>query len=486
MKIILLGSEEGGKTSSGNTILRREAFELKKTAECIKKDGVVAGRKITVIDTPGRKKDYLALSTPKLYKEEVVRSVALALPGPHVLLLVINISCSFIAECKQAVEEHLQLFGENVWNHIIVLFTHGDELEEDITIQQHIQDEGEPLQQILQKCGNRYHVFNNMERDDHSQVNELLEKIQEMVAGNREDHFEMDKKVLQRLIVKKKKQDKKAKDRRMLMLRPKENLRSTTDLRFVLIGHQCSGKSSVGNTILKANKFDFRTLPMSILKKSTVAERQVTVVDTPGWQKDGLLTDTPKTSKYEIVRSVSLCAPGPHAFLLVIPVDTTFTDSDEKSIIDHLELFGDQVWSHVIVVFSHADWMGDTAIELYIESEGEGLQRLVEKCGNRYHALNNMTTGDESQVRELLEKIEHIVTVNSGSHFEMDANIVDKLKRESLQEEVECEGKNQRSGTHLTEISESSGYQSSLPFSPPFSIKSSTSMDYPLTFRIWE
>ncbi|XP_062374554.1 GTPase IMAP family member 9-like isoform X2 [Sardina pilchardus] len=447
MRIILLGIEEGGKTSSGNTILGREAFELKKTAECIKKHGVAVGQQMTVIDTPGWKKDYLASTTPKLYKEEMVRSVALAPPGPHALLLVIKINCQFEDVCKQAVEEHLQLFGENVWNHIIVLFTHGDKLE-DITIQQHIQGEGEPLQQVLQKCGNRHHVFNNMERDDHSQVNELLEKIEEMV-GLRGHHFEMDKNVLKELIVKKKEQDEKAKERQLskLMVRPEENLRSNTDLRMVLLGHQNSGKSSVGDTILGENMFDFEPVITSVQKTSRIARREVTVIDTPGWLKHGLLTDTTKKCKYEIVRSVSLCAPGPHAFLLVIPVDTTFTDSDEKSIIDHLELFGDQVWSHVIVVFSHADWMGDTAIELYIESEGEALQRLVEKCGNRYHALNNRTTGDESQVRELLEKIEYIVIVNRGSHFEMDGNIQEKLKCESLQDEVDCGEQSQRAGS---------------------------------------
>ncbi|XP_041935520.1 GTPase IMAP family member 8-like [Alosa sapidissima] len=475
MRIILLGSEEGGKTSAGNTILGRKAFELKKSAECIKKDGVVAGRQITVVDTPGRRKDYLASSTRILYKDEVVRSVAIASPGPHALLLVIKINCPFEPVCKQAVEEHLQLFGENVWNHIIVLFTHGDKLE-DITIQQYIQDEGDPLQKLLQKCGNRYHVFNNMERKDHSQVNELLKKIEDIVVRNKGHHFQMDKHVLQVLIVKKKELDEKAKERRMLMPRPKRILQST-DLRMVLLGHQCSGKSSAGDTILGKNLFDFKTVPTSVLKKSTVAGRQLTVIDTPGWLKDGLLKDTSKKSKYEIVRSVSLCAPGPHAFLLVIPVDSTFTNSDEKSIIEHLEIFGDQVWSYVILVFSHADWMGDTAIELYIESEGEAIQRLVEKCGNKYHALNNMTTGDRPQVIDLLEKIEHNVIVNKGNHFEMDANIIDKMELCSLQEEVESDGMNQRSGKGLTSgDGDTSGYGTSL-HTGPLSLRSDESME---------
>uniref|UniRef100_A0A672PIA7 AIG1-type G domain-containing protein n=1 Tax=Sinocyclocheilus grahami TaxID=75366 RepID=A0A672PIA7_SINGR len=56
-------------------------------------------------------------------------------------------------------------------NHTIVLFTHGDSLLE-TSIEQHIESEGQDLQWLLDKCGNRYHVLNNQNRSDHTQIKE--------------------------------------------------------------------------------------------------------------------------------------------------------------------------------------------------------------------------------------------------------------------------------------------------------------------------
>src|SRR4029434_7853676 len=123
--------------------------------------------------------------------------------------------------------------------------------------------------------------------------------------------------------------------------------------------------------------------------------------------------------KQQIVLSVSLCPPGPHALLLVIRVHDSIKELQRKNIEEHLRLAGEELWSHTMVLFTRGDWLGDTTIEQHIESEGDALRWLVEKCGNRYHVLNNEGRGQRTQVTQLLEKIEEMVVMNVNFYFKM-------------------------------------------------------------------
>ncbi|KAM6957830.1 LOW QUALITY PROTEIN: uncharacterized protein FYW47_011940 [Aplochiton taeniatus] len=433
LRIVMLGSINARKSSSGNTILDREEFKLGRTAQCVKRQGEVAGRQLTVVDTPGWWIHSTVEGTPELVKQEIVCSVSLS-PGPHALLLVIDADYVFKDEHRKAVEGHLGLLSQRVWDHTIVLFTYGDCLG-DTTIEQHIEREGEALQRLVEKCGNRYHVFNNENRGDVTQVTELLEKIEEMVAGNRGGHYEIDREMIDKMEEKRRREKERGEERLMKVKKQRERLRSLkgislhlSELRIVLLGYQVTGKSSSGNTILDREEFKLGTTAQCVKRQGEVAGRQLTVVDTPGWWIHSTVEETPELVKQEIVRSVSLCPPGPHALLLVIREDTSFSDKYRESVEGHLGLLSQRVWDHTIVLFTHGDCLGDTTIEQYIESQGEALQRLAEKCGNRYHVFNNENRGDVTQVTELLEKIEEMVAGNRGGHYEIDREMIDKME----------------------------------------------------------
>ncbi|XP_042560864.1 GTPase IMAP family member 4-like [Clupea harengus] len=184
IRIVLLGSRKEGKSSSGNTILGREEFDTSgETAECVKREGETAGRQISVVEAPGWVHTHSVMNTPECDKQEIVRSVSVCPPGPHAVLLVIDSNQSYTEAHRRAAQEHLELLGERVWSHTIVLFTRGDRLG-NTTIEQHIEREGKALQWVVEKCGNRYHVVENG-KSDGGQVTELLEKIEEMVAADR-------------------------------------------------------------------------------------------------------------------------------------------------------------------------------------------------------------------------------------------------------------------------------------------------------------
>lgn len=140
----------------------------------------------------------------------------------------------------------------------------------------------------------------------------------------------------------------------------------------------------------------------------------VAVVETPGWPAD---TTAPVWLKEEVLRSVSMCAPGPHVFLLVVPISKAFTEEDHKALVELLMPFGERVWRHCMVLFTWGDWLNDRLIEEHIAGEGKSLQWLVEKCGYRYHVLNCHGLGYHFPVTPLFQKIIDLITRNKEQCF---------------------------------------------------------------------
>ncbi|XP_066518350.1 GTPase IMAP family member 8-like [Hoplias malabaricus] len=442
LRLVLLGSRKSGKSSSGNTILGREEFELKRTAQCVMKQREVAGRLITVVKAPGWWNNISVEDSTELLKQEIVLSVSLCPPGPHALLLMIRLDSTFKENESTVLTGHLNLLTDSVWSHTLVLFTCGDWLG-DTPIEQHIESEGKALQSLVEKCGNRYHVLNNENRDD-TQVTELLKKIKEIVAANGGQHFIINRKHLQKVKVRRGAEESKAKARVMevYMMRKFTKPQPTPfmhhhlpELRMVLLGSRKSGKSSSGNTILGREEFELKRTAQCVKRHREVAGRLITVVEAPGWLADTSVKDSTELLRQEIVLSVSQWPPGPHTFLLIIRLDTTFNQKKKRALVGHLNILTESVWSHTIVLFTCGDWLGDTPIEQHIESEGKALQWLIEKCGNRYHVLNNENRGDDTQVTELLWNIEEMVMANGGDHFEMVGMTLWKVEEKRRAEE---------------------------------------------------
>uniref|UniRef100_A0A3P9BY54 GTPase IMAP family member 8 n=1 Tax=Maylandia zebra TaxID=106582 RepID=A0A3P9BY54_9CICH len=186
---------------------------------------------------------------------------------------------------------------------------------------------------------------------------------------------------------------------------------------LVMVGAQWSAKSSAGNTILRKKAFAVhhrRTTMSSEINHGILGERTLAVVDSPGWPAD---TTAPVWLKEEVLRSVSMCAPGPHVFLLVVPISKAFTEEDHKALVELLMPFGERVWRHCMVLFTWGDWLNDRLIEEHIAGEGKSLQWLVEKCGYRYHVLNCHGLGYPFPVKLLFQKIIDLITRNKEQCF---------------------------------------------------------------------
>uniref|UniRef100_A0A3B4Z409 AIG1-type G domain-containing protein n=1 Tax=Stegastes partitus TaxID=144197 RepID=A0A3B4Z409_9TELE len=190
LSVVLLGLSGSGKTSALNLILERAGNQYSvnglshesasTTSSCEKKEAFAAGRRLVLVDTP------------ELWDEDGVEAVelvkdclALALPGPHVFLLVLQVGRFTQGESDML--GHLQrIFGREFAEHAVVLFVRFDSKTRE-KIDDHVSGAHSSLQELIRKCGSRYYELNVSKSQNalsFPQVKDLLSGINKLAASH--------------------------------------------------------------------------------------------------------------------------------------------------------------------------------------------------------------------------------------------------------------------------------------------------------------
>lgn len=141
--------------------------------------------------------------------------------------------------------------------------------------------------------------------------------------------------------------------------------------------------------------------------------KRVLVVDMPGFG------DTRADASHvlgEMAKCVSLTAPGPHAFLLVVPLGR-FTDEEPRAVAEMLRVFGEEALRHTVVLFTRGDELEEGGMEGFLGAAPEPLALLLRHCGGRYCLFNNRAPESRAQVRLLLETVQEMLERAGGAWY---------------------------------------------------------------------
>lgn len=402
LNLVLCGRFRAWKTSATTAIFGASDFDpTTDPLQSSKVQGQVFGRLVSIADLPTFND-----RSQESIQRETKRCVSQYDPeGIHAFILVVPME-SITEQDQKDLQTIQNTFGAGVNDFTMILLTVRSEPNSP-DVQAFLR-ENRHFNQLCRSCAGRHFV---LDLQDKQKVLHLLEAVEKMRAGTT-GSFTTD--MLAKLSLHETESS-------PLPLEPLSTCMNKEVLRMVMIGKTGCGKSATGNTILNQTCFKSMVCADSVTKtcKKVTGDadgQPVAVVDTPGLFDTSLSNDKVKK---ELLSCITLLAPGPHVFLLVIKIGRFTTE--ERDTVDLIrDFFGSKSNNFIIVIFTQGDSLQNQTVETYLKEDSEGyLTQLIDECGGRYLVFNN-NDQNRAQVRELVRMVKSMIKSNGNTCFTRD------------------------------------------------------------------